>query len=434
MSCSVSGDVRDKAASGSPAGKETGPPQAQNPESPFTHAGLSFTLIPRHTTSWTPACLPRPTLSLSLDACIVPSPASPDGARLAASNVLVLDDFVDEATRAGLLEAMIGPAAAVDLAAGRLSRPPAGSWERRTTDAAGGAPSWGMRGTALRALRRGTLGALREVGARLAALYPDAHVAWLPSDAIQGGAGGALVSAAAHGGDDGATETCWPEECNQGNASAAKRAKIGPEAADGATRCPPDGATPQGPYATDPCAPDSSAGEAPAATTAPAADCVPLLANAAVAGDEFAYHQDADPTSFPDSSPWVAALGDYFNGEPGQPLLASLVLYLNPDWRRDWGGDTLCLDSDSGVGVGVAPRPRRALLMHQDVVHRLSAPSAAAGGRPRFSLVWKLALVPRRAGRGVDLARAAAWGLPTPFGSAAHMAAVKRQLAREARG
>lgn len=28
--------------------------------------------------------------------------------------------------------------------------------------------------------------------------------------------------------------------------------------------------------------------------------------------------------------------------------------------------------------------------MDQDVLHRVSAPSSAAGGRPRYSLIWKL--------------------------------------------
>lgn len=42
------------------------------------------------------------------------------------------------------------------------------------------------------------------------------------------------------------------------------------------------------------------------------------------------------------------------------------------------------------VGLVVRPKRYRAVLMDQDVLHRVSAPSAAAGGRPRYSLVWKL--------------------------------------------
>lgn len=58
--------------------------------------------------------------------------------------------------------------------------------------------------------------------------------------------------------------------------------------------------------------------------------------------------------------------------------------------------------------------------------------AAAAGGRPRFSLVWKLALLPRRPGQALCLARPE-WGPPMSFGSAARVDAVKRQLAAEQR-
>jgi hypothetical protein len=61
------------------------------------------------------------------------------------------------------------------------------------------------------------------------------------------------------------------------------------------------------------------------------------------------------------------------------------------------------------------------------------APAEAAGGRPRYSLVWKLALLPRRPGQALCLARPE-WGPPTSVGSAARVDAVKRQLAAERRG
>jgi hypothetical protein len=76
--------------------------------------------------------------------------------------------------------------------------------------------------------------------------------------------------------------------------------------------------------------------------------------------------------------------------------------------------------------------------MHQDVVHRASEPSAAANGAPRFSLVLKLAMVPRD-GHEAALSRAGyclsrpEWGCPVSFGSAARVEVVKRELAREAK-
>ena len=52
--------------------------------------------------------------------------------------------------------------------------------------------------------------------------------------------------------------------------------------------------------------------------------------------------------------------------------------------------DVLCWRLQTDVGVVVRPKRGRAVLMDQDVLHRVSAPSASAEGRPRYSLVWKL--------------------------------------------
>ena len=50
-----------------------------------------------------------------------------------------------------------------------------------------------------------------------------------------------------------------------------------------------------------------------------------------------------------DGCRWTDAFGDYVNGEPGQPLLASLLLYLDDQWPRDWGAETLFLDDEVGA-------------------------------------------------------------------------------------
>ena len=64
------------------------------------------------------------------------------------------------------------------------------------------------------------------------------------------------------------------------------------------------------------------------------------------------------------------------------------------------GGDPgvatyMSFQPSSGVGLLVQPRPGRAVLMHQDVLHRLSTPSQTAH-RPRYSLVWKLLFLPKK--------------------------------------
>ena len=68
---------------------------------------------------------------------------------------------------------------------------------------------------------------------------------------------------------------------------------------------------------------------------------------------------------FPAPSPWSAAYGDYCNGEPGRPLLVSLLLYLDATWPRDWDAETLFLDDATDCGIAVRPRRYRAVLMDQ---------------------------------------------------------------------
>ena len=138
-------------------------------------------------------------------------------------------------------------------------------------------------------------------------------------------------------------------------------------------------------------------------------------------GDSFTWHVDADPAVH---QPWAPAEGRYANGSAGRPLLVSLLVYLDGEWRPEWDAETLFVDAASGVGLHVQPRPGRAVLMHQDVVHRVSPPSATAR-RPRYSLVWKLAFVPR-ATRGAAPEREticrAEWGAPARLGRATPLA------------
>jgi len=59
--------------------------------------------------------------------------------------------------------------------------------------------------------------------------------------------------------------------------------------------------------------------------------------------------------------------------------------------------------------------------MDQDITHSVTAPSVEAGGRPRYSLVWKLVLHPRVEGQDMtDLNHGGGeeWPEPIFFGSA----------------
>ena len=142
----------------------------------------------------------------------------------------------------------------------------------------------------------------------------------------------------------------------------------------------------------------------------------------------------------PDGCEWVKTYGDYVNGEPGKPLFVSAIIYANETWQEgEWGAETHFTDKDSGIGAMVAPRPGRVVLMDQDVTHRVSPPTRAAGERARYSLVYKLVFFPRECGNATAelWARGIArpeWGVPSPIGSAAKLAAIVNAAARRAGG
>ncbi|GIL50228.1 hypothetical protein Vafri_6459 [Volvox africanus] len=119
-----------------------------------------------------------------------------------------------------------------------------------------------------------------------------------------------------------------------------------------------------------------------------------FVGNAVMPGDPCAWHTDADPTTVPPHSPWVHNFGYYHNRELGRPLFVSMLLYLNEIWPEDYHAETMFLDPETQLGLFVRPAPGRVVLLEQDLPHRISAPSLEASG-PRYSLVWKLVLVPR---------------------------------------
>ena len=95
---------------------------------------------------------------------------------------------------------------------------------------------------------------------------------------------------------------------------------------------------------------------------------VRMLADAAVYGNCFQWHVDADPAGLATARvpPWLARHGAYANGTAGKPLFVSLLVYLDELWRQEWDAETLFLEPAIGAGFLVQPRPGRAVLMHQD--------------------------------------------------------------------
>jgi len=309
--------------------------------------------------TWAPAAV-VPTLCAELG-------SSSDG-------VVVLDGLVSEDLRAELLDLLIGDSRMNGDAdgSGRVAgAPPSGTWERTTLDGAGLPVTWGLKPRLLRRLATHPPACVVEVQSRLARLYPEYHI------------GRISPSAVAHLG--------------RGLGAAG-------DAGDAGRKCSGEGS-------------GEFSGGGGEQDTSDEYSATPFVANAAVYGNAFQWHVDADPSSLPPSR-WLSAHGDYANGQAGKPLLVSLLVYLDPHWQRDWDAETLFLDDERGVGLLVQPRPARAVLMHADVLHRVSTPSLTAR-RPRYSLVWKLVFVPKD---GVSPPRVretvcrAEWGAPVRVG------------------
>lgn len=121
----------------------------------------------------------------------------------------------------------------------------------------------------------------------------------------------------------------------------------------------------------------------------------PLTVNAPTFGDAFSVHIDADPNTTP-ASPWTDIFGRYYNRNIGKPRFVSCLLYLNEAWHQDWGATTKFFDPPTGETFEVTPKPGRCIIMDQDIQHSVVPPTSLAGNQPRYSLVWKLILHPKR--------------------------------------
>ena len=146
------------------------------------------------------------------------------------------------------------------------------------------------------------------------------------------------------------------------------------------------------------------------------------VANAAVHGDDFKWHLDMDPADLDPTSPFAERYGVYVNRAEGASAVRlragvpQRTRAVDPGSRR---GDALPRPG-TATGVFVRPAPGRVLLMDQDVLHRVSAPSRSACV-PRYSLVLKLCFYPKDPEARPSILRPE-WGEPIAFGTAGRRA------------
>ena len=222
--------------------------------------------------------------------------------------------------------------------------PPESKWERATADAAGLARTWGLKHAVLAGIKD-SCPAMVEIQSRLAKLYPDCTICHMPAEAIQQEQPADVI------GPLNTHQNSQGKRCKQDAGTHdtdrqvdAQTASADQQALEAAHKANGAAGTPAG---------DDSADHGSSAR--PQADCDIFVGNAAVHGDSYTWHVDADPAAFPDSI-WTAQYGAYCNREPGKPLFVSLLLYLNDAWAREWDAETLFLDADTDVGLVVRPK------------------------------------------------------------------------------
>lgn len=274
--------------------------------------------IQTHSSDWSPDTV-QVTLNARIDARLVPCAAPQQGLRLSYGHIVVLDNFVGEDERNELLDLLTQPG--WDHSQG----PPTDKWERETADGAGLPKTWGLCQSVLDELAACKSLAMKEVHTRLAKLYPEYHIAHMPADLIQqhhhqaGGASKDHAVAQSDVGTDLGQTSCTeslPASDIASLATATGAAAVSPCSSQ---QVPQQASHLDGRDSSNISASPSGCNEG----CEQPVDCNQFVGNAAVYGDCYTWHVDADPAAFP-PSPWVEAFGSYCNGEPGRETSAEV--------------------------------------------------------------------------------------------------------------
>ena len=250
---------------------------------------VSLPEIRHHGTQWDPRTM-QVTLNARLDAKLIPQGIS---MRLNYSHVVVIDNFIGEAEREGLLDFMTEPDWDHE------SGPPDDKWERETADGPDMPKTWGLKDSVLQELAKGDLPAMQEVHARLAKIYPEYIISHMPSNTIQ-------QPPPSHDFESESLENyCCMSEWDEFERRMSHEMKAREQGSS------------ETPAAAAAAGKSSSSNQHMQEESTPSVDCNQFVGNAAVYGDDYSWHVDADPSAFP-PSPWTDAFGHYCNGEPGK--------------------------------------------------------------------------------------------------------------------
>lgn len=65
------------------------------------------------------------------------------------------------------------------------------------------------------------------------------------------------------------------------------------------------------------------------------------------------------------------------------------ILFINEEWKREWGGETIFFNDDGDAVHAVSPQPGRLILFRSAIEHRAGAPTRVCN-RTRLTLALKL--------------------------------------------
>lgn len=205
--------------------------------------------------------------------------------------------------------------------------PPEDKWERETADGAGAAKTWGLRDSMLTQLASEPTAAMRAIHTRLTRLYPEYDIAHMPAELMQAASPApdhphntsALadpeIQRSMCSGQDAAAGCGGAQERASLNAAGAPAESGEPTERTGSSRAV-DGrelrsASEQHGEANGAEVPSGGLGGmvgggehecgSGGQERGQAAFCAQFVGNAPVAGDQYTWHVDADPASFPES-------------------------------------------------------------------------------------------------------------------------------------